>query len=117
MKKYVAVILALIVPMSIAPAMTAQTATATTKPLTDPPSKKLETLFTDAEIPVTKTKSGLYIGVVTVGDDSDRFSAQADTMGSDPNNTAQFMFPSAISPRGFNFQPPSQNRLFNGIQT
>jgi len=79
--------LALIIPiLIISPAM-AQSASASPKPAADPPSKKLEALFTEAEIPVTKTKSGMYIGVVTVGDESERFTAGVDALGTDPNNT------------------------------
>jgi hypothetical protein len=86
MKRVMLVILFLAGLPPIMAAATAQTSSPASKPTADAPSKKLEALFTDAEIPFTKTKGGYYVAVVTVGDESDRFTASVDTLGNDPNN-------------------------------
>jgi hypothetical protein len=57
------------------------------QPAQQPAGKKLEVLFTTAEIPFTKPEEGSYVAVITVEDnESERFHVLLTTIGSDPNN-------------------------------
>lgn len=104
MKKFGFVTLSLAFLGLLLPPAVAQSADAASTSAADAPSKKLESLFADAEIPFTKTKSGLYVAVITVRDESDRFSASVDTLGNDPNDSAfqlvTIYFPLGELPKG-----------------
>jgi len=52
-----------------------------------PSGKKLEALFTAAEMPFTKTEDGRYIAVITVeNNESERFYVYLSALGDDVNN-------------------------------
>ena len=52
-----------------------------------PSGKKLEALFTAAEMPFTRTEDGRYIAVITVeNNESERFYVSLDALGDDVNN-------------------------------
>jgi len=51
------------------------------------PGKKLEALFTTAEIPFTKPEEGRYVAVITVEEgESDRFHVYLSALGNDPDD-------------------------------
>ena len=51
------------------------------------PGKRLEALFTAAEIPFTKPEDGRYVAVVTVEEgESDRFHVYLSALGNDPKD-------------------------------
>ncbi len=62
-------------------------AAAQQQPSSQSSGKKLEALFTTAEIPFTKAEEGRYIAVITVEEgESDRFQVFLTALGNDPNN-------------------------------
>lgn len=78
-------------------------------------SNRLEDLFKQAEMPVTKLEEGRYLAVVTVQDESTKFEVIQNSLSDDPKETrAQFIqlyFRLGVLPQGASLSPALAKQL------